>query len=110
MACDGRVQVGERTSRTIPANLRRAVEVRDHGMCVFPGCESKAYLDCHHIVAVAQQGPTVLDNLVLLCWDHHQLVHEHHWSLTGEAGPNITWIRPTGEIFEPRVRVSLDTS
>ncbi len=110
MACDSRIQIGERTSRTIPPNLRRAVEVRDRGMCVFPGCESKIYLECHHVVPVAEKGPTVLSNLVLLCWNHHNLVHEHHWSLAGEAGPNIKWIRPNGTIFEPRVRVTLDTS
>ncbi len=110
LACDARIQVGERTSRTIPPNLRRAVEVRDHAKCVFPGCESNRYLECHHVVPVAENGPTVLSNLVTLCWNHHNLVHEHHWSLHGEAGPNITWIRPDGTIFEPRVRVTLDTS
>ena len=31
-------------------------------------------------------------------------------SLEGEAGPRITWIRPDGTPFEPRVRVTLDTS
>jgi len=108
LACDSRMQVGERTSRTIPQNLRRAVEVRDHGACVFPECGMTAYLEVHHIVPVAQNGPTVLSNLVLLCWNHHKLVHEHRWSLVGEAGPHIRWVRPDGTIFEPRVRV--DTS
>jgi len=108
LACDGRLQIGERTSRTIPANIRRAVEVRDHGTCVFPECGSKAYLECHHIIEVAGGGPTTIDNLVLVCWNHHNLVHEKHWGLAGEAGPNIKWVRPNGTIFEPRVRV--DTS
>ncbi len=54
-------------------------------------------------------GPTVLSNLVLLCWKHHKLVHEQKWSLRGEAGPHVEWIRPDGTPFEPRVRVSLDT-
>jgi hypothetical protein len=108
LSCDSRMQVGERTSRTIPANLRRAVEVRDHGACVFPECGMTAYLEVHHIVPIAQNGPTVLSNLVLLCWNHHNLVHEQHWSLVGDAGPHITWVRPDGTIFEPRVRV--DTS
>ena len=110
LACDSRMQVGERTSRTIPQNLRRAVEVRDHGACVFPECGMTAYLEVHHIVPVARNGPTTIDNLVLVCWNHHKLVHEKQWSLVGEAGPHIRWVRPDGTIFEPRVRVTLDTS
>jgi len=108
LACDARVQLGERSSRTIPANIKRSVEVQDHGMCVFPGCESTQYLECHHIVPVAENGPTTIDNLVLLCWNHHNLVHEKQWSLAREAGAHIRWVRPDGTIFEPRAKV--DTS
>jgi 5-methylcytosine-specific restriction endonuclease McrA len=79
-------------------------------MCVFPGCESTVFLECYHVIPVAQNGPTVVANLVTLCWNHHNLVHEHHWALVGEAGPNIKWVRPDGTIFEPRVRVTVDTS
>ena len=115
LSCDARRQAvskedAGRTSRTISPALRRAVEARDHGMCVFPGCEMTVFLECHHIVHYADGGPTALSNLLLLCWKHHELVHEHHWSLAGEAGPRITWFRPDGSIFEPRVRATLDTS
>jgi hypothetical protein len=111
LSCDARLQSSPtKTSRTISPALRRAVEARDHGMCVFPGCEMAAFLECHHIVHYADGGPTSLENLVLLCWKHHTLVHEDHWGLTGDGGPNITWLRPDGTIFEPRVRVTLDTS
>jgi hypothetical protein len=115
LSCDARVQtVGKddtsRTSRTVPPALRRAVLARDHGMCVFPGCEMTAFIEVHHIVHYADGGPTSLPNLLTLCWRHHELVHEGHWSLSGEAGPKITWVRPDGTILEPRVRVTLDTS
>jgi hypothetical protein len=107
---DGKITGIGRRSRTISPALRRGLEERDAGMCVFPGCEHGNYLEAHHIVHVAHGGPTVLSNLVLVCWTHHMLVHEHKWSLCGEAGPHITWVRPDGAPFEPRVRVVLDTS
>jgi hypothetical protein len=107
---DGKINGLGRTSRTIPPALRRAVEERDGGRCTFPGCERDIYLECHHIVHVAQGGPTELWNLQLTCWTHHTLIHEGGWSLQGETGPHITWVRPDGTPFEPRVRVVLDTS
>lgn len=121
LSCDARTQIlytDERgkitglgkTSRTISPALRRAVEERDGGQCTFPGCGRDSYLECHHIIHVADNGPTVLWNLVLVCWTHHTLIHEGGWSLSGEAGPHITWLRPDGTPFEPRVRVVLDTS
>ena len=103
------LEVGART-RTIPPALRRAVYERDSGTCTFPGCDRDAYLECHHVVHFAHGGATELSNLQLVCWSHHQLVHEHGWSLRGRAGPDITWVRPDGRPFEPRVRVVLDTS
>lgn len=120
LSCDARTQIlytdahGQitdlgRTSRNISPALRRAVEERDGGICTFPGCERDTFLECHHIIHFADGGPTVLWNLVLACWTHHTLIHEGGWSLTGEAGPNITWLRPDGTPFEPRVRVVLDT-
>ncbi|MEX2393787.1 MAG: HNH endonuclease signature motif containing protein, partial [Actinomycetota bacterium] len=68
------------------------------------------YLEVHHIKPREEGGPTVLCNLVLLCWDHHEDLHERGWSVLGDAGPNMTWVRPDGTIYEPRVRVTLDTS
>lgn len=121
LACDARVQTLHRglegnitgigrTSRTVPPWLRRAVEERDGYACTFPGCGRDKYLECHHIVHFARGGPTDLGNLQLVCWTHHELLHEGGWSLRGEAGPSVTWIRPNGAPFEPRVRVVLDTS
>lgn len=121
MSCDARVQalfkdtegritgIG-RTSRTVPPWLRRAVEERDGGVCTFPGCGREKYLECHHRIHWEDGGPTELWNLLLTCWTHHVLLHESGWSLRGETGPGITWVRPDGTPFEPRVRVVLDTS
>ena len=120
LACDARVQkvtVDEseaivgigRTSRTVPPWLRRVVDRRDGGTCTFPGCGRDKYLECHHIVPWAKGGPTDVSNLLTTCWRHHKLLHEGGWSVLGEPGPNIRWVRPDGTPFEPRVRVVLDT-
>ncbi len=69
------VSVG-RSRRTVPPRLRRLLEARDHGRCRFPGCERRRHLDAHHRVHWAKGGETRLDNLVLLCHQHHRLVHE----------------------------------
>lgn len=68
------LSVGRKT-RTIPPALRRALEARDGG-CRFPGCTHSRFVDGHHIVHWANGGETSLENLVLLCRQHHRLVHE----------------------------------
>ncbi len=65
-----------RTRRLATRAQRRAVRVRDSGICQFPGCHTTTHLDAHHIVPWSQGGPSDLDNLILLCRRHHTLVHE----------------------------------
>jgi Domain of unknown function (DUF222)/HNH endonuclease len=65
-----------RKRRTVPTWIRRHLEIRDQGSCQWPGCANRRYLDAHHKHHWAQGGDTSLDNLVLLCWHHHRLVHE----------------------------------
>jgi hypothetical protein len=64
-----------RRSRLIPTSIRRALRLRDDG-CRFPGCTRKHFVDAHHIDHWSEGGETSLDNLVLLCREHHRLVHE----------------------------------
>ncbi|GBF13502.1 HNH endonuclease [Rhodococcus sp. Br-6] len=71
-----------RTSRTVSKKQRRALIARDHG-CAFPGCGTPpAHCEGHHIKHWADGGPTDLDNLVLLCRYHHQLLHHSHWGVS----------------------------
>src|SRR6059058_1325663 len=44
--------------------------------CRFPGCGARRFTQAHHIVWWKEGGPTDLDNLVLVCFFHHKLVHE----------------------------------
>ena len=65
-----------RKRRTVPPSLRRLLEARDDQTCCFPGCERTRHLQAHHRRHWADGGETSLDNLVLLCFHHHRLVHE----------------------------------
>ena len=74
------VDVG-RATRVVSAPTRRALHKRDAG-CRFPGCDRKVNWSIpHHIVAWTRYGPTNLNNLVLLCYFHHRLVHEGGWQV-----------------------------
>jgi hypothetical protein len=74
------IDVG-RATRVVSAPTRRALGKRDQG-CRWPGCDRNVNCSTpHHIVAWARGGPTRLDNLVLLCFFHHRLVHEGGWQV-----------------------------
>ncbi len=61
--------------RLVTAEQRVALIARDKG-CAFPGCTCvPAWTDAHHIRHWANGGPTVMNNLVLLCRSHHRLMH-----------------------------------
>ena len=68
------MSVGRKT-RVVPAAIKRALWARDKG-CRFPGCGRKRFVDAHHIEHWSAGGETSLANLMLLCTQHHALVHE----------------------------------
>jgi hypothetical protein len=75
-----------RSTRTIPVAIRRALVKRDKG-CAFPGCERPPrWADGHHIRHWADGGPTCLDNLVLLCGHHHDVIHHTAWTVRIQHG------------------------
>lgn len=106
LACDGRVQlIVEREGRTIdvgrstrkiPAALRRALAERDEGRCRWPGCESRFGVEIHHLVYWTHGGPTDRSNLVSLCWRHHRSVHERGWHLSGDPDRDLLFVGPDG--------------
>ncbi len=82
LGAEGAVLDVGRAQRLFGGALRRALILRDRG-CAFPGCDRPAsWCDGHHIVTVAQSGPTSLGNGVLLCSYHHDVVHRE----TGRSG------------------------
>ncbi|MGH2719116.1 MAG: HNH endonuclease signature motif containing protein, partial [Actinomycetota bacterium] len=66
----------------------------------------------HHIVHWANGGPTNAVNMVMLCNQHHSLVHEGGWSIDGspEPGPwvgdTLSFVRPDGAVFVPHPMVA----
>ena len=87
-----------RQSKTAPRWLRRALTRRDRGRCQFPSCTATKFLDAHHIIHWADDGPTDLDNLLLVCRFHHRLVHEVGYRIVGTANTGITFQRPNGSV------------
>jgi hypothetical protein len=74
---DGRSQVIDvgRATKIIPTPLWKALVVRDRH-CVAPGCDRPPGMcQGHHVQHWTRGGLTNLDNLVLLCWQHHRAVH-----------------------------------
>ena len=106
IACDGdRVILVEdehgeplsigRKSRVVPTAINRALRARDKG-CRFPGCGRKRFVAAHHIEHWADGGETSLRNLMLLCTQHHQLVHEGGFRIEKDYRDRLFFKRPDG--------------
>lgn len=78
-----------RTQRLVTRTQRRALGIRDHHTCRFPGCVRRRRLHAHHVRHWANGGPTDLDNLMLLCNFHHTCVHEGQISISGDHTDRI---------------------
>ena len=95
------IDLGRSTYTTSPGQ-RRALIARDRG-CMIPGCKRKArWCDAHHVVPFPN-GPTNLDNLVLLCKRHHKHVHQQLLKLVWEPVTE-RWVatRPDGTRLRER--------
>lgn len=112
LACDARVElVAEdvngvpvgvgRARRTVPAWMIRTLLQRDGG-CRFPSCLHRRWVHAHHIRFWSDQGPTDLDNLIMLCPRHHRILHEQGWRVQGNPNEPLTWIRPDGRPYMSR--------
>jgi hypothetical protein len=83
-----------RSSRVITPAQRSALAVRDGG-CVFPDCARPlSWCEGHHLVHWLDSGPTDLDNLVLLCRQHHRAIHDGGWQLTRGPDGHLTATPP----------------
>jgi hypothetical protein len=84
-----------RMSREPSAAMMRQLRYRDRE-CRFPGCGSRRFTQAHHVVWWSNGGRTVLENLILVCWFHHRLVHEHGWTVARDPDGTVTWLGPGG--------------
>ena len=88
------IDVG-RAKRVISGPARKALNVRDRG-CTWPGCDRPVtWSSGHHLVHWLHGGGNEPDNLTLLCYRHHWMVHEGNWQIArGDDGRMVT-IPPT---------------
>ncbi|MET8761400.1 DUF222 domain-containing protein [Lentzea sp. NPDC004782] len=74
------MDIGRKT-RSFPAGIRRVLVARDKG-CAFPCCgRPPKHCDAHHIHHWANGGDTSVKNAVLLCRNHHTLIHQSEWEV-----------------------------
>jgi hypothetical protein len=106
LACNARVQMvledegGQplrlgRMTREPPAWMMRQLRYRDRE-CAFPGCGSRRFVQAHHIEWWDKGGRTDLENLVLIYFFHHRLVHEYGWRLARDPDGTVRWSLPDG--------------
>ena len=106
LACDGDrlviienengepLSVGRKT-RVVPTAIRRALWARDKG-CRCPGCRHTRFADAHHVKHWSAGGETTLGNLMLLCSQHHRLVHEGGFRIEKDYRDRWFFKRPDG--------------
>lgn len=92
MACESgiqKVRVGPqgqplslgRRERYFSSAQRKVLAIRDGG-CAWPECTAPPpWTHAHHVIPWSQDGPTDVENGVLLCAFHHHLVHEGEFEI-----------------------------
>ena len=79
-----------RAERTYTGAKRRAIVARDEG-CRFPGCSAPpAMSEVHHTEHwLRDHGDTDVRTGVLVCWHHHQVIHDR--GIDVRRGPEGRW-------------------
>jgi hypothetical protein len=89
----------EGRERRLPSAAQRREIMRRDRHCRFPGCTNAIFINPHHIVPWVPGGRTDLDNLAVLCEHHHHMVHSKHWTMSGNANEELTFVGPSGRIM-----------
>jgi hypothetical protein len=87
-------------SDSIPAGIRRAVQLRDRG-CAWPKCgRPAAWCDVHHLQHKKDGGKTSVTGCVLLCQYHHDVcIHRRGWRLVLHPDGTTTAYGPGGQVL-----------
>jgi hypothetical protein len=87
-------------SDSIPASIRRAVQLRDRG-CAWPRCgRPAAWCDVHHLQHKKNGGKTAVSDCVLLCQFHHDVcIHRRGWRLVLHPDGTTTAYGPQGQVL-----------
>jgi hypothetical protein len=101
-------------SRHIPAEVKRAVWLRDLGRCTFVGdsgrrCISRAFLEFHHEVPYAAGGEATVENIRLACRAHNALESDLFF---GPRKPSNEVVKESEEFYvcTPEHRARFETS
>jgi len=89
-------------SDDVPAGIRTAVKARDRFCQWAGGCDQPASAcEVHHLKHKGHGGETSLDNCILLCFHHHQLmIHRMGWTLVRNPdGTTIAWNRDRTKVL-----------
>lgn len=89
---------GRRRRTPSPAQIR-AVFMRDR-CCTMPGCGRTRFLHVHHVAFWSHGGATDLDNLVLLCGEHHRRLHRDEFSIVPTAPQQFEFHTAAGDLIE----------
>ena len=77
---NGAVTAISSPQRCFTPTQRLGIAARDGMRCSTPGCTSPHFtLQAHHVIPDRDNGPTAIDNGILLCYWHHQLVDTGPW-------------------------------
>lgn len=80
------LEKAKRSSR----NVRLRVQSRDNSQCTFQHpdgtrCQNRRWIDHHHLIHRANGGRDTVDNITLLCRQHHRQVHRAQRPITFHA-------------------------
>lgn len=78
-------------SRHVPSEVKRAVFVRDLGRCAFVGasgrrCDTRAFLEFHHVRPFADGGSATVANIELRCRRHNDYETRAHLGPRASSG------------------------
>lgn len=106
---DGIVLDHGKTTRLCTKGQRRAVIARD-GTCQFPGCDhTQMAAEIHHAVPWQSGGNTDIDNLIMLCWYHHQFVHQKEITIYRHQH-GLRFVDSQGNLYTERGRERAESS
>jgi hypothetical protein len=89
-------------SNNVPAGIRNAVKARDLHCQWAGGCDQPASAcEVHHLKHKANGGETNLENCILLCFFHHQvMIHRKGWTLVRNPdGTTTAWNRDRSKVL-----------
>ena len=94
----GELDLGRSTRQ--PNRAQRRALRGQYATCAIPGCCARFdKTELHHVIWWRHGGRTDLDNLLPLCWLHHQRVHKDGWLLRLAPDRTLTITLPDGQVM-----------